>query len=104
MPPGKLADNPAYSNVHCAERTWGTDAASFRPSRHFQAKAESEGQGSEASAGGVWGNILTFSGGVRGCIGYRMAIAEMEVILFVLIRAMVFEELKSKPQFRKAIA
>jgi cytochrome P450 len=50
---------------------------------------------------GTWGNILTFLGGTRNCIGYRFAIAEIKVILFVLMRGLEFEELGSKPKIEK---
>lgn len=28
------------------------------------------------SVRGVWGNLLTFSGGIRACIGYRFSVVE----------------------------
>jgi hypothetical protein len=30
-------------------------------------------------------------------VGYKLALAEIKVILFVLVRGLVFEELASKP-------
>lgn len=53
------------------------------------------------SVKGVWGNILTFHGGSRNCIGYRFAIAEIKIILFVLMRGLEFEELPSKPKISR---
>jgi cytochrome P450 len=50
---------------------------------------------------GIWGNLLTFLGGTRNCIGYRFALAEIRAILFVLIRNFKFEELASKPEIEK---
>ncbi|KAJ7443571.1 cytochrome P450 [Mycena latifolia] len=40
---------------------------------------------------GVWGNMLTFLGGPRSCIGYRFALVEMKALLFTLIRDFEFE-------------
>ncbi|TDL16834.1 cytochrome P450 [Rickenella mellea] len=37
-----------------------------------------------------WANMLTFSEGPRSCIGFRLAILEMKVILATLIRRFVF--------------
>ncbi|PBK62888.1 hypothetical protein ARMSODRAFT_556876 [Armillaria solidipes] len=39
----------------------------------------------------VWGNLLTFIGGPRSCIGYRFSLVEMKAILFTLVRAFEFE-------------
>lgn len=58
-------------------------------------------EGKTKEVPGTWGNILTFLGGTRNCIGYRFALAEMKAILFVLIRNLEFEELKSKPVIEK---
>ena len=50
---------------------------------------------------GVWGNLLSFLGGARSCIGYRFALAEMKAILFVLLRSLEFAELPSHPVIEK---
>jgi cytochrome P450 len=50
---------------------------------------------------GVWGNVLTFIGGPRNCIGYRFALAEIKAILFVLMRGLTFETLPSNPQIER---
>ena len=36
-----------------------------------------------SSTPGVWGHLLTFSGGVRACIGYRLSL--IECVLFFLL-------------------
>lgn len=53
------------------------------------------------SVPGAWGNILTFLGGTRNCIGYRFAVAEVKIVLFTLIRGLEFQELASKPKIEK---
>ncbi|KAJ7662455.1 cytochrome P450 [Mycena rosella] len=40
---------------------------------------------------GVWGQMLTFLGGPRGCIGYRFSLVEMKALLFSLVRSFEFE-------------
>ncbi|KAF8061716.1 cytochrome P450 [Lyophyllum atratum] len=64
---------------------WGEDAMEFRPERWEKVP--------EAAAGipGVWGNMLTFLGGPRACIGYRFSLVETKALLFTLIRAFEFE-------------
>ncbi|ORY33012.1 putative cytochrome P450 [Naematelia encephala] len=77
--------------VNTSTVIWGPDAAEFKPERHL---APLEGV---RDVPGTWGNLLTFLGGARNCIGYRFALAEIKAILFVLIRNFEFEELNSKP-------
>ncbi|KNZ77019.1 Secologanin synthase [Termitomyces sp. J132] len=64
---------------------WGEDAAEFRPERweHVPEAA--------ANVPGVWGNMLTFLGGPRACIGYRFSLVETKALLFTLVRAFEFD-------------
>ncbi|PPQ88686.1 hypothetical protein CVT25_010120 [Psilocybe cyanescens] len=64
---------------------WGGDAAEFKPER-WEKLPETVG-----SVPGVWGNMMTFLGGPRACIGYRFSLVEMKALLFTLIRAFEFE-------------
>jgi cytochrome P450 len=41
---------------------------------------------------GGWSNISSFSEGPRMCIGYKLAILEIKIIIFTLIKAFVFYE------------
>ncbi|KAF7328914.1 hypothetical protein MVEN_02521200 [Mycena venus] len=63
---------------------WGADAQEFIPER-WEARSTSN------SIPGVWGNMLTFLGGPRACIGYRFSIVEMKALLFTLVRAFEFD-------------
>ncbi|EKM59827.1 uncharacterized protein PHACADRAFT_250554 [Phanerochaete carnosa HHB-10118-sp] len=64
---------------------WGEDAHEFKPERweHIPEAA--------ANVPGVWGNLLTFIGGPRACIGYRFSLVETKALLFALVRAFEFE-------------
>ncbi|KAJ7782192.1 cytochrome P450 [Mycena olivaceomarginata] len=64
---------------------WGPDAAEFIPERW-----ESEPPISNTLPG-VWGQVLTFLGGPRACIGYRFSVIQMKALLFTLVRAFEFE-------------
>jgi cytochrome P450 len=68
-----------------AKAIWGEDSLEFKPER-WQTTPEAA-----ASIPGVWGNMLTFLGGTRACIGYRFALVEMKALLFTLLRAFEFE-------------
>ena len=52
------------------EAIWGEDAKEFKPERW-----ECVPEGSH-SIPGVWGNMLTFLGGPKACIGYRFSVVE----------------------------
>ncbi|OCF32427.1 hypothetical protein I316_05853 [Kwoniella heveanensis BCC8398] len=86
-------------NVNTSPDIWGPDAAVFNPDRFL--KSDDPSSTSANVIPGVWGNLLTFLGGTRNCIGYRFALAEIKVILFVLIRGFEFEELRSKPEIER---
>ncbi|KAJ7075216.1 cytochrome P450 [Mycena belliarum] len=62
---------------------WGADAKEFIPERWESPLS--------TSIPGVYGNMFTFLGGPRNCIGYRFALAEMKALLFTLIRGFEFE-------------
>ncbi|KAJ7839965.1 cytochrome P450 [Mycena olivaceomarginata] len=64
---------------------WGPDAMQFVPERW-----EAPPPGASAIPG-VWGHMLTFLGGPRGCIGFRFSLTETKAILFALVRAFEFE-------------
>lgn len=92
------------SALNTSTEVWGPDADDFKPERHFEQDLPAGMAANRKAVPGVWGNILTFLGGTRNCIGYRFALAEMKVILFVLMRHLTFEELPSKPKIEKKSA
>jgi len=71
--------------INRAKSLWGEDASEFKPER-WQNVPEAV-----AAVPGVWGNMLTFLGGPKACIGYRFTLVEMKAILFTLIRAFEFD-------------
>lgn len=71
---------------------WGTDALEFNPDRFARKDVPA------ASLPGIYGNIMTFNTGRHSCIGWRLAVTEIKVALFVLLRAFSFEELPSRPE------
>ncbi|GMK59047.1 hypothetical protein CspeluHIS016_0700620 [Cutaneotrichosporon spelunceum] len=66
-------------NVNRDPAIWGPDADEFNPDRYDRPAL--------ASVPGVYGNLLTFIGGPRNCIGWRLALAEFKIILFTVLRA-----------------
>ncbi|THU96525.1 cytochrome P450 [Dendrothele bispora CBS 962.96] len=61
---------------------WGPDAHTWNPERFLDMK--------KGTTLGVYANLLTFSAGVRSCIGWRFALLEMQVILAGLLERYEF--------------
>ncbi|OCH85106.1 PAH-inducible cytochrome P450 monooxygenase PC-PAH 1 [Obba rivulosa] len=76
------------------EEVWGDDANEFNPARFLESK---EGQVTV----GVFANLMTFSGGLRGCIGWRFSILEMQVILAELLENFEFSIPDDKPEIQR---
>ncbi|KAJ7122977.1 cytochrome P450 [Mycena epipterygia] len=71
----------------CSNRlntVWG-DGATWRPERWL------EEMPSKADLPAGWSNMLTFSEGPRLCIGYRLALLELKIIMGHLIKRFTFE-------------
>ncbi|KIO22087.1 hypothetical protein M407DRAFT_28362 [Tulasnella calospora MUT 4182] len=65
---------------------WGEDADKLKPERWLE-----KNNSYAAEYPTVFSGIMTFLGGPRACIGYRLAIMEIKVILFTLLRNFEFE-------------
>jgi cytochrome P450 len=63
---------------------WGVDADEFRPERFLDAKAAA------TASVGVYANLLNFSAGVRGCIGWRFSVYEMQALACTLLEHFAF--------------
>ncbi|TFK74528.1 cytochrome P450 [Pluteus cervinus] len=59
---------------------FGEDAHEFNPERWFRGAGEKKGP-----TLGVYGNLLTFAGGVRTCIGWRFALYEVLALAVEII-------------------
>ncbi|TFY56428.1 hypothetical protein EVJ58_g7653 [Rhodofomes roseus] len=66
---------------------WGEDALQWKPERWLSPLPDSV---TEAGLPGVSGNLMTFLGGKRACIGFKFAEMEMKVVLAVLLQSFVF--------------
>ena len=68
--------------LHRDERSWGSDAAQFRPARWLAA----DGRYDESAPGQPRGAYLPFGAGSRMCIGAGFAVMEAVLILARLAR------------------
>ncbi|KAH9930922.1 cytochrome P450 [Fomitopsis serialis] len=76
---------------------WGPDAQEFKPERWLSGTIPEAAH----AIPGVWGNMLTFLGGPRACIGFRFSLVEMKALLFTLIRSFEFELALPKEEISK---
>ncbi|CCM05372.1 uncharacterized protein FIBRA_07588 [Fibroporia radiculosa] len=84
IPQGTYVDIPILA-INRSKALWGEDALAFKPERWDSIPTDVQ------SIPGVWGNMLSFLGGPRSCIGYRFSIIEMKALIFTLIRGFEFE-------------
>ncbi|KAJ7859176.1 cytochrome P450, partial [Mycena olivaceomarginata] len=62
---------------------WGPDAARFIPERWLKGGSIPD---SEDLPHGPWGNVSNFADGPRHCIGWRLAVQEIKLIIAALVR------------------
>ncbi|KAI0319080.1 cytochrome P450 [Amylostereum chailletii] len=63
---------------------WGDDAHEWNPDRFLNMDKAKQ------TSVGVYANLLNFSAGIRGCIGWRFAVIEMQAIAATLIENFEF--------------
>ncbi|CDO75040.1 hypothetical protein BN946_scf184640.g15 [Trametes cinnabarina] len=70
------------------EDLWGEDAEEWKPERWFGPLPAAV---MEAPIPGIYSHLMTFSGGARSCIGFKLSQLEMKIILLVLLSKFKFE-------------
>ncbi|KAH9958826.1 cytochrome P450 [Russula dissimulans] len=69
--------------IHVYQRlpqVWGEDADEWKPERFLNAENVKQ------TSVGLYGNLLAFSGGPQGCLGWRFAVLEMLVIVTTMVK------------------
>ncbi|KAE9394403.1 cytochrome P450 [Gymnopus androsaceus JB14] len=64
-------------------QVWGDDADEWKPERFINMPKKNTNLG-------VYANLMTFSAGIRGCIGWRFAVMELQAIIFGLLEKFEF--------------
>ncbi|KAF7298637.1 hypothetical protein MIND_00810800 [Mycena indigotica] len=77
---GQMVHIP-IGGVNTSTETWGEDALEFKPDRWDNIPAAAR------EVPSIWGNIFTFLAKTHNCVGFRLALLELKIILFTLIRA-----------------
>ncbi|OCH91130.1 cytochrome P450 [Obba rivulosa] len=78
-----------FQTMNRSADVWGADAREFRPERWM-----AHGDGAQKLPG-LWSNLMTFGNGNaisghRACIGYKFALTEIKIFLFILLRDIEF--------------
>ncbi|KAJ3824937.1 cytochrome P450 [Lentinula raphanica] len=73
----------AISVYNRLTQVWGKDANEWNPERFLHESKKDINLG-------VYANLMTFSAGVRACIGWRFALMELQAILFGLLENFEF--------------
>jgi cytochrome P450 len=76
---------------------WGPDAGDFNPERWLDRKGPLK---TDQVADGTWGGgLITFITGPRTCLGFRVAVLEMQMFLTELLASFKFERRDDEPVF-----
>ncbi|KAI0059755.1 cytochrome P450 [Artomyces pyxidatus] len=70
--------------VNCDPDIWGADARAWKPERWLAPLPDSV---AKARIPGIYSDMLTFSGGSRSCIGFKLAEIEMKVVVSRLVKS-----------------
>ncbi|GJE88905.1 cytochrome P450 [Phanerochaete sordida] len=79
-------------------QVWGEDAHVWNPMRYIDGSPEAH------IRIGMFGNLMSFSAGVRGCIGWRFSLIEMQAIAADLVENFQFSIPKEKPDIMRVPA
>ncbi|KAF9787463.1 cytochrome P450 [Thelephora terrestris] len=91
IPKGTIV-HASTSGYNINPDVWGSDAQVFRPERWLE-----QDLSSVKTPLGVYGNMLTFSAGVRSCVGWRFAIIQLQALVARVVREFQFFEVEDKP-------
>ncbi|PBK62778.1 cytochrome P450 [Armillaria solidipes] len=73
---------------------WGDDAAEWNPCRFL------EDRGIKQESLGAYANLMTFSAGIRGCIGWRFVVMELQSVVTELLSNFEFSIPKGAPELQ----
>ncbi|KAF8162463.1 cytochrome P450 [Mycena galopus ATCC 62051] len=74
-----------FTPMHTNPKVWGPSAAVFDPARWLEHR-------DPASLPHGWSGLLSFCDGPRNCLGWRLALLELKIMLVTLVRSIVFTD------------
>ncbi|KAJ3928858.1 MAG: cytochrome P450 [Lentinula lateritia] len=78
---------------------FGEDAHEFNPNRWLEGRVKTED-----NLGFPYANLATFAAGVRSCIGWRFAVAELQTFIVVLLRNFAIRDTPKLTRIRRESA
>ncbi|KAJ3814545.1 cytochrome P450 [Lentinula aff. lateritia] len=78
---------------------FGEDAHEFNPNRWLEGRVKTED-----NLGFPYANLATFAAGVRSCIGWRFAVAELQTFIVVLLRNFTIRDTPKLTRIRRESA
>ncbi|KAI0743376.1 cytochrome P450 [Daedaleopsis nitida] len=88
----------SFAAYHRLTDVWGADADIWNPERFTRPEV-----GKQTNVG-MFSNLMTFSAGVRGCLGWRFSVIEMQALLAELVENFNFAPPADKVEIDRAIA
>ncbi|KAF9066292.1 cytochrome P450, partial [Rhodocollybia butyracea] len=82
-----------WAVLNSNKQVWGDNASEFIPERWIEPGGLPP---IDELPRGPWGETSSFSDGPRSCIGYRLAVLELKIIIAVLVRSFEFECTEAK--------
>ncbi|KAI0363415.1 cytochrome P450 [Pilatotrama ljubarskyi] len=73
---------------NCNRALWGDDAYEWKPERWLKPLPNAL---EDARIPGVYSHLLSFAGGGRSCIGFKLSQIEMKIVLSILLSSFKFE-------------
>ncbi|KAM5543132.1 hypothetical protein V8D89_003006 [Ganoderma adspersum] len=92
------AFHASFAGYQRLTEVWGGDADVWNPDRFLHIKTENQ-----PANVGVFANLLTFSAGMRACIGWRFSFIEMQAFLGELVEAFQFDLPREKMEIQKGV-
>ncbi|KZT18500.1 cytochrome P450 [Neolentinus lepideus HHB14362 ss-1] len=90
----------SVAGYHRNKDVWGPDAHAFKPERWLDASFPGLNNKTGLTVG-MYSNLMTFSGGFRSCLGWRIALFELQTFLFDLIDQFHFSLTKDATRLRR---
>ncbi|KAI1785387.1 cytochrome P450 [Ganoderma leucocontextum] len=88
----------SFAGYQRLPEVWGNDADVWDPDRFLHIDTASQ-----PASVGVFANLLTFSAGMRACIGWKFSFIEMQAFLGELLEAFQFDLPREKIEIQKAV-
>jgi len=70
----------SIAGMNRSRDVWGDDAKEFKPERWLRAGGPADVTPAFAKIPGVFSSMMTFSGGPKNCLGWRMAVLEISAL------------------------